>query len=385
MPTIFTRGAASARGFGLFGGGPAGPALWSWGDNSVRQLGLGNVTLYSSPKQVGALTDWSALSAGFNFSLATKTNGTMWAWGRNALGQLGLGNITTYTSPKQIGALTTWATVSAGYSHATAVKTDGTLWAWGTNVSGQLGLGNTTAYSSPKQVGALTTWSTISAGRNFSVAVKTDGTMWSWGANTYGCLGLSPLTGGYSSPVQIGAITIWSTVSAGRGANNQSSSCVATRTNGTLWTWGSNDRGQLGIGNTTNQSAPIQVGALTTWSKARSGGNFSASVKTDGTLWMWGYNAQGQLGIGNLTSYSSPKQVGALTTWSTISPSGNVFSLATKTNGTLWSWGYGGFGCLGLGNTYNYSSPKQVGALTTWNVASAGGSTGTAFSLATKT
>ena len=107
-----------------------------------------------------------------NSSFAIKTDGTLWSWGWNAYGQLGLGNTTNYSSPKQVGALTTWSKSAAGGYETFAIKTDGTLWAWGKNTYGQLGLGNTTNYSSPKQVGALTGWSIVGAGRYFTLALK---------------------------------------------------------------------------------------------------------------------------------------------------------------------------------------------------------------------
>lgn len=99
-----------------------------------------------------------------------------------------------------------------------------------------------------------------------------------------------------------------------------------------LWSWGNNSGGVLGLGNTTSYSSPKQVGSLTTWSfvGTGSGNNQAIAIKNDGTLWAWGNNAQGQLGLGNTTNYSSPKQVGALTTWGNIfSPSylGNFFAL----------------------------------------------------------
>jgi alpha-tubulin suppressor-like RCC1 family protein len=99
-------------------------------------------------------------------------------------------------------------------------------------------------------------------------------------------------------------------------------------------------------------------------------GNYSSyAVKTDGTLWAWGDGGNGQLGQGNTTTYSSPVQVGALTTWSTVG-GGRNHALAIKTDGTLWVWGSNGYGQLGQGNTTDYSSPVQVGALTTWDVLS---------------
>ena len=376
MPTIFTIGAASARGFGLFGAAAGGPALWSWGNGASGKLGLGNITNYSSPKQVGALVTWSKLAAFYNHSLAVKTDGTLWSWGDNNVGQLGLGNITNYSSPKQVGALTTWATVGGARRFSFAIKTNGTLWAWGKNVTyGQLGLDNLTNYSSPVQVGTLTTWATVDGGNDYwTLAVKTDGTMWSWGSNALGMLGLGNTTN-YSSPKQVGALTGWSTVAASTGASS-----FAIKTNGTMWAWGFGAQGRLGLNSITTYSSPVQIGALTTWSKVAAGNNNGLAAKTDGTLWSWGYNAQGQLGLGNTTTYSSPKQIGALTTWSTVT-SGSYSLFALKTDGTLWSWAGNGSGQLGLGNVLNKSSPNQVGALTTWSAVSAGLN----FTLAIKT
>jgi len=114
-----------------------------------------------------------ATCAGSYSSLAVKTDGTLWSWGQNASGQLGLGNTTNYSSPKQVGALTAWSKIGGSRYAASAIKTDGTLWAWGSNENGKLGLGNTTYYSSPKQVGVLTTWKAVTkGGLNFTVALK---------------------------------------------------------------------------------------------------------------------------------------------------------------------------------------------------------------------
>ena len=191
--------------------------LWSFGRNYFGQLGLGNTTNVASPTQVGALTTWLNIAAGYH-SLSTKTDNTLWAWGRNGDGQLGLGNSgsgTNRSSPVQVGALTTWSSVYAGSYSSLAIKTNGTLWSWGQNSYGRLGLGNTTDYSSPKQVGALTTWASISAGSGYwTAAIKTDGTLWSWGSNSYGRLGLGD-TNNRSSPVQVGSLTNWLTVAAG--------------------------------------------------------------------------------------------------------------------------------------------------------------------------
>jgi len=369
-PTVSTSSASGiwtldqAEYYIALGTWPVAPAphLFGWGAAAQGQLGLGNTTVYSSPKQVGLSNAWSILSAGANSTISIQANGTLWAWGQNNNGQLGLGNRTYYSSPKQVGSLNNWYTVSISNTHTTAIKTDGTLWSWGQSQYGALGLGNTTRYSSPKQVGSLTSWLSIASGNYFTTAIKTDGTLWSWGWSNNGQLGLGNTTS-YSSPKQVGALTTWSKIRTNGGS---SYTVLAIKTDGTLWAWGKNNGGQLGLGDITNRSSPVQVGALTNWLQVSSN-EVSFAVKTDGTLWSWGSNINGDLGLGNTTSYSSPKQVGSLTTWAQVASGGGRNGYAIKTNGTLWAWGNGTSGQLGLGNQTYYSSPKQVGSLTSWS------------------
>jgi alpha-tubulin suppressor-like RCC1 family protein len=367
-------------------GARVAPGLWAWGFNPTLQLGINTSTAtnYSSPVQIGALANWKDVSAGYGSSFSIRTDGTLWAWGGWRYtggwtqGELGLGtNGIYYSSPVQVGALTNWKQISAGVVTIAAVKTDGTLWTWGLNNSsainlgftlgcnGIMGNGNTVNYSSPVQIGALTNWKQVAMSARTCHAIKTDGTLWAWGHNYIGSMGTS--YGGsvyYSSPVQVGALTNWKQIAADEGA-------VAVKTDGTLWTWGVNTSGQLGNDNRTSYSSPIQVGTLTNWKQvSATGGGFMAcyAIKTDGTLWAWGNNANGQLGNGNRTSYSSPIQVGTLTNWKKVV--GQSFTVyAIKTDGTLWTWGRGVQGQFGTGfagGAAYYSSPIQVGSLTNW-------------------
>jgi alpha-tubulin suppressor-like RCC1 family protein len=340
--------------------GRTSPGLWGWGYNVLGALGLGNTISRSSPVQVGSLTNWKQVSVGYQqSSFAIKTDGSLWAWGDNQNAQLGHNNFTSYSSPVQVGTLTNWKQVSSGFYSCAAIKTDGTLWAWGDNV-GDLGLGDTIIRNSPVQVGTLTNWKRVSFGYYSSAAIKTDGTLWVWGDNVYGELGLGNTTS-VSSPVQVGSLTNWKQV--GLGINH----VVAIKTDGTLWAWGRNDFGQLGLGNFNSYSSPVQVGSLTSWKQVSSKNWFysSAAIKTDGTLWTWGNNTYGQLGFPTIILAITPVQVGTLTNWKQVS-CGVQTTTAIKTDGTLWTWGYNNVGQLGLGDRTDRSSPVQVGTLTNW-------------------
>jgi len=343
--------------------------LFSWGQASnYGQLGLGDKVNKSSPVQVGALTDWATPAGGGMFSLCTKNDGTLWSWGQNIYQYtLGTGNNINRSSPVQVGALTNWDKPSANTYNGACIKTDGTLWTWGQGGYGQIGNNSTGTRNSPVQVGSSTTWTAISVGRQFMVAVD-NGKLFSWGNNNSGRLGLGNTTN-YSSPVQVGALTNWATPAVGMDARFT----LCTKTDGTLWAWGFNGYGRLGLGDTDDRSSPTQVGALTDWATPAGGRNHALCVKTDGTLWAWGVGSYGVLGTGNTTYRSSPVQVGALTNWAI--PSANInTSFCLKTDGTLWAWGLASpYGQTGLGNTtVSTTSPVQIGSLTSWSKVSGG-------------
>jgi alpha-tubulin suppressor-like RCC1 family protein len=248
-----------------------------------------------------------------------------------------------------------------------AIKTDNTMWGWGSGSQYRLGLGDNYNRSSPTQVGALTVWSQVAAANRHSLAITISGSLWSWGINSSGQLGLGDDLS-RSTPAQVGALTTWSFVAAGDYFS------VAIKTDGTMWSWGNNGSGRLGLNDTANRSSPVQIGALTNWTKVSAIANYGCvAIKTDGSLWSWGAGSSGRLGLGDVENRSSPVQVGALTTWSQVS-SVKGTCLAIKTDGTLWAWGYNFFGNLGQNDSgqvsgfplTNRSSPVQVGALTTW-------------------
>ena len=141
------------------------------------------------------------------------------------------------------------------------------------------------------------------------------------------------------------------------------------------YAWGAGSFGRLGDGTVVSKSSPIQVGALTNWSQASAGGSLSSgAVKTDGTLWTWGSNGSGTLGDGTVVNRSSPVQVGALTDWAQLSLGPGIHAVAITTGGDLYAWGAAGSGRLGDNTVVYKSSPVQIGALATWTNVSAGGS-----------
>ena len=327
-----------------------GDSLWTWG----TQAGLGHNGQFSSLTPVttfaGGIT-WKQISCGYNFTAAIKTDGTLWTWGYNSNGQLGINTTVRRTTPvTTFAGGTNWKQVSGGYRHTAAIKTDGTLWTWGYNGNGQLGINDNITRSTPVTTFAGgTDWKQVSCGSNHISAIKTDGTLWTWGYNNFGQLGrkvfpLTPVTtfagGNNWSDTATGASEELYTICAGY------SHTGAIKTDGTLWTWGYNSNGQLGINTFTTRSTPVTTfaGGIT-WKQISCGYNFTAAIKTDGTLWTWGSNVNGQLGDNTNILKSTPVTTFAGgTNWKQVSCSGGnsverIFTLAIKTDGTLWTWG----------------------------------------------
>ena len=205
--------------------------------------------------------------------------GNLFTWGNGFGGQLGINNqdikgtpVTTFAGGanwKQVGG-------SGQLGGSVAIKTDGTLWTWGSNC------GDNTATNRSTPVTTFaggTNWKQVSPGGLHMAAIKTDGTLWTWGYNIQGQLGDNTTTD-RSTPVTtfVGG-TNWKQVSAGFYHT------VAIKTDGTLWTWGRNDIGQLGTNNTTNRSTPVTTFAGgTNWKQVAGGMRSAAAIKTSDDL-----------------------------------------------------------------------------------------------------
>jgi len=330
------------------------------GYNANGQLGDGTAFDAQITRAISFVNEYAKVSAGERNTLFIKTNGTMWSCGRN-VGAIGNGSFAdvSVTPPVQIGTGFTWTDVSCGYQYGLAVRQDGTLWAWGrTDNNGSLGDGTTTASASPIQIGTDTNWSKVYAGELHSMAIKTNGTLWAWGTNAWGYLGDGTQTS-RNSPVQIGAGTDWASIALGDRHS------LGIKTNGTLWAWGYNDQGQVGDGTSGNfRTSPVQIGTATNWKSVAAGYFHSIGLKTDGTLWSWGYGANSALGQGNTTTYLVPTQIGTATDWDILASSKGSTNHhhAVKTSGAIYGWGANNNYNLGDGTSTTRAAPVLISA-----------------------
>jgi len=347
-----------------------GDELWTWGRNDVSQLGINATGNRSTPVTTFAGgTNWKQVAGGFKNKAAIKTDGTLWTWGINSFGILGDNTSVTKSTPvTTFAGGTNWRQVSSAQYHAAAIKTDGTLWCWGLNQYSQIGINATGARSTPVTTfSGGTNWKQVSCGGGHIAATKTDGTLWLWGRNSFG-IG-DNTTVHRSTPVTTFAGgTNWKQVSGGGVFT------AAIKTDGTLWLWGYNNYGNLGDNTTIQKNTPITTfTGGTNWKQVSSGGYHTAAIKTNGTLWTWGYGARGELGDNTITlkkSIPSTTFSGG-TNWKQIS-GGDSHTAAIKTDGTLWIWGSSAYAQLGANDSIQKNTPvTSFAGGTNWKQVSA--------------
>lgn len=234
-----------------------------------------------------------------------------------------------------------------------AIHAQTSLYGWGSSSFGALGNGAVFGVVfTPTQIGAAN-WRVIDAGLGYSTGIQEDGTLWAWGTDTDDQLGNGDL-GDQTTPAQISADANWQKISCGLDHT------IAIKADHTLWGWGNNIEGGLGTGNSNNLSVPTQIGDGTAdWAMAAAGNHFTLAIKTDGTLWAWGDNNYGELGDGTHQDRYEPVQIGTGNDWKWVA-AGRYFSFGIKNDGTLWAWGDNSFGGA------NVEVPTQVGTGNDW-------------------
>jgi alpha-tubulin suppressor-like RCC1 family protein len=352
--------------------------------------------------------DWVFVSGSIDNGYAIKSNGTLWTWGNNNLGQLGNNTSITSTIPTQeILGLNNWTSVTgttgstlaltstnelyhsggannvkilmhqtsaslafikynikniqfksilAG-SHIGGLDINGYLYCAGNNNYGQCAQNTINFINDFTREYTNSIWTSFALGSSSTHGIKADGTLWSIGLNTYGNLGNNTNVNSIEFVQEATFSTNWKQV-----VSKYDTVC-AIKTDGTLWTWGRNTRGILGINSLTPTfvSVPTQETTFSTnWSNISMGSEHILALKTDGSLFAWGSNTIGQVGINSGTlNIIKPTIVSNGSTWSSISAS-NSSSYGIKTDGTLWSWGYNNKYQLGLNDTVTRIKPTQV-------------------------
>jgi alpha-tubulin suppressor-like RCC1 family protein len=481
--------------------------VWTWGDNSNGQLGVGDLLAHDGWSPVESLGDVTAIAGGALHSAALKRDGTVWTWGANHNGQLGNGNLVGRTLPGAVPGLSDVKMVAAGWAFTLALRSDGTVWAFGTNWNDIVPGEARRVIMDPVPVNGLASIEAIAVYRNRGYARDNQGRIWVWGKSEeaenaavtlmagqaaqqltarvarqfgganqlepmqspwrsglvrvdgstvevenadrrrqYGFKGgvidvdwgwavaliaappapevpndndsrfpaasngSKPVTrarpsvvagnlkqaaapAGTLSGVQVHTLVVTPSATAcavGDNAHGQLGDgtavdrhsyvpaavvsslskittgyyhSVALKTDGTIWGWGNNTEGELGDGTTVDKLTPVRAGGTLSGIVSVAAGQYhTVAAKSDGTVWTWGYNANGQLGDGTTTQRTSPVQA-ILVSGVTAVAAGASHTLVLKSDGTVWGWGYNGWGQLGDGTTTNRTSAVQVSNL----------------------
>ena len=327
-------------------------AVWAWGSNEEGKLGDGTFTARNSPVQTFDGRPAVRVACGGYHSLAIDETGQVWGWG--AAGRSGDGTSSRRPSPVQTVNLSDAIAIAAGDRHSLALRADGTVWSWGNGDYGQLGLGSTSYTYSPQMVYLLSQIVAVDAGYSHSLALRADGTVWAWGQNSSGQLGDGNTSTNRPQAIRVGGLPRVVAVAAG-GLHS-----LALAADGTVWSWGLNSSGQLGVGNTNTTSARQKVAGLTGVIAIAAGRDHSMALKADGTVWTWGDSYSGALGNGQTaTDAQVPLQVPGLSGVTRIA-AGDYRSMALLDTGVVKAWGDSP---IGDGSTSTRSSPVTVTGL----------------------
>ena len=366
---------------------PANTGGWSISPSKGNVLGGQQATI--TPPKLSRGIRFNQISAGGfqprdlrGFSVGMASDGNAYAWGDNTYGQLGRNPDKTPTQktpvkvplPDGVASSFTYTQVAAGGAHVLAIGSDQTVYSWGANNRGQLGNGSKTVQSLPKPVkgadGQPFKAVQVSAGLADSAAIDTQGRVYTWGSEhdnsyTYSTAKPTPTLAqdpeGSSQGLHAVQVSIkWSFV-------------MALDADGSIYTWGYNNWGQLG--NNTTSSAytttpvtvpdPNDTGKRLQATRISAGATHALAIGQDGTAWAWGANPDGRLGDGTQTRRTTPKQVRNPKNSSqgfqvAQINAGMYHSLAIDTNGLAWAWGWGYYGQLGDNTGSSRYTPTRV-------------------------
>lgn len=331
--------------------------VYGWGDASSGELGDGNtnrtdINNIAIPIRINGVSHVSQAVAGAMYSIFLIDNGTAYASGMDMEGELGINGVggPTCLTPTKVVGLDKVSFIDANTQNTMALCDNGSVWIWGANDNGYFSNGSEKYLLIPVMVSGTPSVKSIAAGEGFVIVLGSDGTVWGLGANEQGELGDGTRVS-KKSLVQMLDMTDVTAIDAG------SYHTVMLKSDGTVWTCGSNMWGQQGTAGPagTSITKPVQVPGLTDVVAISAGPNYTIVLKKDGTVWAWGLNSGGVLGIPDTTeSVSSPVQIKELSDVTDIS-AGN-FNVAAISNGKVYIWGSNVHGQLGI-------DPDSLGAI----------------------
>jgi hypothetical protein len=303
--------------------------------------------------------------------------------GQNNAGEIGVSpsnNVTSFTENITLGGLrgtNDFTVLSLGvYNHGAAITADGFLYTWGNTMGtngtryNKLGVYNQKEVSgahAPVRVFENNLFIDVAASNDTTAVIQNDGSLWTFGRNDVGQLGVNNNRAMEkdNDRVPVGNDLDWRSVTGGMNY------FMAIKNNGTLWSWGEEDSGRLGFNSSANYTpSPTQVGT-DRWRLAVAGFRHSAGIKEDGTLWLWGLNKSWQIGDYSKTNALTPKQVMIGSKWQAVAV-GRAHTLAIREDGTLWAWGENTNSQLGNGNYDSIDYPIQIGTDKNWRSVAAG-------------
>jgi alpha-tubulin suppressor-like RCC1 family protein len=330
-----------------------------FGKNNTGQLGVNDTTNRLTPVQVLNITSATAVAGGNLHTAVLLADGTVRTFGYNFFGLLGVDDTTQRLTPVQVFGISSSATaVACGQYHVAVLLADGTVRTFGSNDQGRLGI-NVAGGSrqTPVQVFGISSSATaIACGRYLSAVLLADGTVRTFGDNSRGQLGINVSGGTRQTPVQVFGIS--SSATAITCGYEHAAVLLA---DGTVRTFGRNDQGQLGVGDTTDRLTPVQVLNITSATAISSKHGFhNVILLADGTVRTFGYNAFGQLGVNDTTNRETPVQVFGISSSAIAIAAGYNHTIVLLANGTVRTFGQNGQGQLGVNDTVSRFTPVTV-------------------------
>ncbi|MDH5545058.1 MAG: PKD domain-containing protein [Gammaproteobacteria bacterium] len=332
-------------------------AMWCWGSNAFRQIKQNSSTtataIYPSPESISidGNSHWREVSSGGRHTCAISVDDRLFCWGDNSFGQLGIGNNGAYQEVVTQDNVK-WRTVSAGEYHTCAIDVGEKLYCWGDNSVGKLGLGDTLRRETPEHVDSPTGtgWKSVDAATSHTCAQDTLNTLWCWGSNSSGQIGIDATTTEQTQPAKVptpSQSTYWKTFSVG-----ESHSCAKSSIDGNLYCWGEIYIGGIATPNSTsNIFTPAQVITEHDYVQISSGNGFNCALATSKQVYCWGRNPNGENGTGNLPSTSAPTNPILFNSHIALVSSGKHHSCVLTDLGSIACWGE---------NAYNKVAPDSL-------------------------